>query len=125
MANPIEIVLPATSANLGPAFDAAAIAMRLHFTVRAKEAGEFTIEARGRDAGICGCVERNLVLETYAEVLADCDKTCVPLAIEVDNEIPIGKGLGSSAAARLAGIALAAHFGGLGWSDDRDTQRGH
>ncbi len=36
----------------------------------------------------------------------------------MDNEIPIGKGLGSSAAARLAGIALAAHFGGLDWSDD-------
>jgi homoserine kinase len=119
MASPIEIVLPATSANLGPAFDAAAIAMRLHYRVRAKEAPEFTIEARGRDSAICGCVERNLVLETYAEVLADCGKTCVPLAIEVDNEIPIGKGLGSSAAARLAGSALAAHFGALGWSDDR------
>ncbi|HEX3880057.1 MAG TPA: homoserine kinase, partial [Bryobacteraceae bacterium] len=92
MSKPIEIVLPATSANLGPAFDAAAIAMRLHYTVRAKEAGEFTIEARGRDAAICSTVERNLVLETYAEVLADCDKDCVPLAIEVDNEIPIGKG---------------------------------
>jgi homoserine kinase len=119
MPGPIEIVLPATSANLGPAFDAAAIAMRLHYRVRAKEASEFTIEARGRDAAICGCVERNLVLETYAEVLADCNKVCVPLAIEVDNEIPIGKGLGSSAAARLAGIALAAHFGELNWSDDR------
>jgi homoserine kinase len=119
MASPIEIVLPATSANLGPAFDAAAIAMRLHYRVRAKQAAEFTIEARGRDAAICGCVDRNLVLETYAEVLADCGKPCVPLAIEVENEIPIGKGLGSSAAARLAGIALAAHFGGLGWSDDR------
>ncbi len=119
MAQPVEIVLPATSANLGPAFDAAAIAMRLHFRVRAREAGEFTIDARGRDAAICGSVERNLVLETYAEVLADCDKICVPLAIEVENEIPVGKGLGSSAAARLAGIALAAHFGGLGWSDAR------
>jgi homoserine kinase len=122
MAKPIEIVLPATSANLGPAFDAAAIAMRLHYTVRAREASEFTIDARGRDVAICGTVERNLVLETYAEVFADCDKDCVPLAIEVDNEIPIGKGLGSSAAARLAGVALAAHFGGLGWNDDRILQ---
>ncbi len=119
MASPIEIVLPATSANLGPAFDAAAIAMRLHYTVRAKEAAEFTIEARGRDAAICGRVEGNLVLETYAGTLADCGKACVPLAIEVENDIPIGKGLGSSAAARLAGIALAAHFGGLGWNDER------
>jgi homoserine kinase len=119
MASPIEIVLPATSANLGPAFDAAAIAMRLHYRVRAREAPEFTIEARGRDPEICGCVDRNLVLETYAETLAGNCKPCTPLAIEVDNEIPIGKGLGSSAAARLAGIALAAHFGGLSWSDDR------
>ncbi len=119
MASPIEIVLPATSANLGPAFDAAAIAMRLHYTVRASEASEFTIHARGRDAAICSSVERNLVLETYAEIFADAGKDCVPLAIEVENEIPIGKGLGSSAAARLAGIALAAHFGELGWSDDR------
>lgn len=119
MPRPFEISLPATSANLGPAFDAAAIAMRLHYTVRAQEADEFTIDARGRDAAICGAVERNLVLETYAEILADHDRDCVPLAIQVDNEIPIGKGLGSSAAARLAGIALAAHFGGLEWSDDR------
>lgn len=119
MARPIEIVLPATSANLGPAFDAAAIAMSLHYTIRAREADEFTIDARGRDAAICGAIERNLVLETYAEVLADCDRIPVPLEIEVDNRIPIGKGLGSSAAARLAGIALASHFGELGWSDER------
>jgi homoserine kinase len=119
MAKPVEIVLPATSANLGPAFDAAAIAMRLHYAVRAKEAPAFTIEARGREAAICGKLERNLVLETYASVLAGCGEKCVPLAIEVDNEIPIGKGLGSSAAARLAGIALAVHFGELGWSDER------
>jgi homoserine kinase len=118
MPSPIEIVLPATSANLGPAFDAAGIAMRLHYRVRAKTARKFSIEARGRDAEICRSLERNLVLETYGQVLAAAGKALVPLAIEVDNQIPIGKGLGSSAAARLAGIALAAHFGDLGWSDD-------
>src|SRR3984885_1546692 len=115
---PIEIVLPATSANLGPAFDAAGIAMRLHFRVRAKVAREFSIEARGRDSDICRSLHRNLVLETYGEVLESAGKALVPLSIQVDNEIPIGKGLGSSAAARLAGIALAAHFGELGWTDD-------
>jgi len=41
----------------------------------------------------------------------------VPLALRVANEIPIGKGCGSSAAARLAGIALAVHFGRLRWND--------
>ena len=116
--SPLEIVLPATSANLGPAFDAAGIAMRLHFRVRAKVAREFSIEAQGRDAEICRSLQRNLVLDTYGEVLESAGKALVPLSIKVDNEIPIGKGLGSSAAARLAGIALAAHFGELGWTDD-------
>ena len=45
--------------------------------------------------------------------------TIVPLAMRLKNEIPIGKGCGSSAAARLAGIALAVHFGRLKWDDDR------
>ena len=42
-----------------------------------------------------------------------------PLALDIDNQIPIGKGCGSSAAARLAGIALAVHFGKLRWTDSR------
>jgi len=41
----------------------------------------------------------------------------LPLALKIDNDIPIGKGCGSSAAARLAGIALADHFGRLRWTD--------
>ncbi len=119
MPDPIELVLPATSANLGPAFDAAALAMRLHYRLRAAAAERFSIEARGRDAEICGRLDRNLVLETYEEVLTNRGVTVVPLAIDVENHLPIGKGLGSSAAARLAGIALAVHFGELGWTDDQ------
>jgi homoserine kinase len=42
-----------------------------------------------------------------------------PLALNINNEFPIGKGCGSSAAARLAGIALAVHFGRLKWSSSR------
>jgi homoserine kinase len=41
----------------------------------------------------------------------------VPLSLRIANDIPIGKGCGSSAAARLAGIALAVHFGRLRWTD--------
>src|SRR6202035_4882195 len=46
-------------------------------------------------------------------------KAVQALALKLENQIPIGKGCGSSAAARLAGIALAVHFGGLRWADSR------
>jgi homoserine kinase len=58
-------------------------------------------------------------LTTYHEVLREAAKPVQPLALRIDNQIPIGKGCGSSAAARLAGIALAVHFGRLKWTDSR------
>jgi homoserine kinase len=115
----LELVLPATSANLGPAFDAAALAFELFLKLRAKPADDFSITARGRDPEICGRVENHLILTTYREVLQAADKRVQPLALDIDNQIPIGKGCGSSAAARLAGIALAVHFGELRWTDSR------
>jgi len=115
----LEIVLPATSANLGPAFDAAALAFSMFLKVRAKSANEFSVRARGRDSEICSQIEKHLILTTYREVLQAEKKTVQPLALRIENQIPIGKGCGSSAAARLAGIALAVHFGRLRWSDSR------
>ena len=56
-------------------------------------------------------------MNTYREVLQPAGRAITPLALRIANDIPIGKGCGSSAAARLAGIALAVHFGRLGWSD--------
>lgn len=114
-----EITLPATSANLGPAFDAVAMALRLFLRVRAAAAGQYSICAIGRDQDTCGRLEDNLMIATYADVMKGEGKDPVPLAISIGNQIPVGKGLGSSAAARLAGIALAVQFGGLEWTDTR------
>jgi len=114
-----EIVLPATSANLGPAFDAAALAFSMFLRVRAKAANEFSITARGRDREICAQIDNHLIVTTYRGVLQAEGKPVQPLALRIENEIPIGKGCGSSAAARLAGIALAVHFGRLRWTDNR------
>jgi homoserine kinase len=116
---PFSLSLPATSANLGPAFDAAALAFALYLKLRAKPAKNFSVTARGRDQEICGQVDNHLILTTYREVLKSEGKPVQPLALTIDNQIPIGKGCGSSASARLAGIALAVHFGRLKWSDSR------
>ena len=112
-----SITLPATSANLGPAFDAAALAFDLHLKLEARVADEYSIQATGRDAAICGNLENHLILTTYREVLEAAQRPSRPLALKIVNDIPIGKGCGSSAAARLAGIALADHFGRLRWKD--------
>ncbi len=116
---PFQLILPATSANLGPAFDSAALALKLHLKVNARPADAFTIHARGRDQNICSSLERNLVLETYQDVLRQHGKEPIPLHLDIQNDIPIGKGCGSSAAARLMGVALAVHFGKLSWSSNR------
>jgi homoserine kinase len=113
----LRLSLPATSANLGPAFDAAALAMDFYINIDATEAGEFSISATGRDSAICGNLEEHLILNTYREVMQGAGRKLVPLSLSIANEIPIGRGCGSSAAARLAGIALAVHFGRLRWTD--------
>ena len=115
----IHLRLPATSANLGPGFDAAAVALDFALEIDAEPAAEFSIQASGRDAERCANLDDNLILGIYKELLLSHGRPVVPLAIRMDNGIPLGMGCGSSAAGRLAAIALAVHFGQLGWNSDR------
>lgn len=117
-AGPIRLQLPATSANLGAGFDAAAVALDFYLDVEAEAAAEFSIRAAGRDAERCAQLEDNLILGIYRTMLGENQRPVVPLAIRMVNEIPLGMGCGSSAAGRLAAIALAVHFGRLGWRDE-------
>ncbi|MGA7906406.1 MAG: homoserine kinase [Candidatus Sulfotelmatobacter sp.] len=114
-----RIVLPATSANLGPAFDAAALALKLYIKIKASPSDNFSIIATGRDREICQSLENHLILTTYRDVLQANSRPVVALSLQIENDIPIGKGCGSSAAARLAGIALANYFGRLKWTDSQ------
>jgi homoserine kinase len=116
---PFKMRLPATSANLGSGFDAAAVALNFHLEIEAQPAEEFSIAATGRDSAVCSRLEHNLLLSVYCRVLDDNGRPVRPLAIRMCNQIPLGMGCGSSAAGRLAALAMAAHFGDLGWSADR------
>jgi len=111
---PLWMRLPATSANLGPGFDALGLALGLYLTIEARVSVDdvFRIRASGRDAEQVGSLEGNLVLHTYRAVA----RGGPALELDVKNEIPLGMGCGSSAAALLAGVLLANHFGALGFT---------
>jgi homoserine kinase len=115
----LHLRLPATSANMGPGFDALALALTLYLDIEAEPARHYSIHASGRNADVCGAMDRNLLLHTYKTVLQQQHISEVPLALEVRNGIPLGMGCGSSAATRLAGVALASYFGRLGWDRGR------
>jgi homoserine kinase len=116
---PIRLKLPATSANLGPGFDTAGLALSMHLTVEAEPAAEWSIEATGRDAALCAALENNLIVETYLKAVEDAWVDAPALKLRIHNEIPLGMGCGSSAAAILAGTALMSHFSGLNFDDAR------
>jgi homoserine kinase len=115
----LHLRLPATSANVGPGFDTIALALTLALEIDARRASDFSITATGRNTEVCSSLRRNLMLDVYQKTLAANGTEVIPLALELRNDIPIGMGFGSSAVVRLAGLALANHFGGLGWSRER------
>ena len=100
-----EIAIPASAANLGPGFDAIAVALQLYLRVRVCEV--FDGSTNGLTFDLCGTP---LTGENYIErafrSLADAERLEFPsLSIEVRTDIPMKGGLGSSAAATVAGPA--------------------
>lgn len=111
--------VPASSANLGPGFDALGLALDIHLECRFRCAAELAIRARGRDSALISTGEDNLIWQTALRVAADTGKTMHPIELEIANEIPLGKGLGSSAAALTAGVVIASVMMDLGWDTER------
>ncbi len=91
----LKLRLPATSANLGPGFDAVALALSLHLEVDASNADSFSIRASGRNVDVCSALEGNLLIDTYRRTLESFDRVVSPLVLEVRNGIPLGMGCGS------------------------------
>lgn len=106
----IHLRLPATSANLGPGFDAVGLAMSLYLDIKAEASTETTIQATGRNSDVVSTLQNNLILATYRELAPNAPE----ILLTIHNDVPIGMGCGSSALALLAGVLLANHFGQLG-----------
>lgn len=91
---------PASSGNLGPGYDVIGLALGLRCVVTAQMSDEWSIEHTGAHAPMSG--EPDAVLAAAQRTVGDR-----PLAMRVDNQIPLSKGLGSSSAALVSGAAAA------------------
>jgi len=115
----VKLRVPASSANLGPGFDALGLALGLYLTCTFEPADQLTIRATGRDADRIPTGEDNLIWQTALRVARDVGDVLHPITLHIDNDIPIEKGLGSSAAALTAGVVIADQLLGLHWKPHR------
>jgi homoserine kinase len=116
--------VPASSANLGPGFDTLGLALELYLQCRFRRAPELTIRVSGRDSNQIPTGEDNLIWQTARQVVSRYGahkdlKSSDAIELIVDNDIPLGKGLGSSAAAVMAGVIIGADLAGLEWDRAR------
>lgn len=94
--------VPASSANLGPGYDVLAAALQLALEVEVEETGEFAVQAEGLDVPLD---RSNLVVKAYESL-----KPADGITFRIHSEIPLARGLGSSAAAIVAGLTAADHL---------------
>ncbi len=103
----VVVSVPATTANLGPGFDCLGLALSLHNRVEASPGPRWQITVEGEGAGLLPEDESNLVVQAMAHLARAAGRPLPPLRIAQHNAIPVGSGLGSSAAAVVAGLLAA------------------
>jgi homoserine kinase len=119
-AESLTVSAPATSANLGPGFDCLAVALDLgNAVVVQRRPGPLEVTVAGEGAGELAEDASNLFCRALATGLGSLDG----LHVECRNRIPLGRGLGSSAAAVCAGLVAANAIGGLRWTPDELLRR--
>ncbi|MGB3933975.1 MAG: homoserine kinase [bacterium] len=105
----LKIMVPATTANIGPGFDCLGMALELYNTLEIASSDEGThIQVYGEGADRLPCSENNLIYRALARSYEELNSPPPPRQLKMTNGIPLARGLGSSAAAIVAGL-LAAH----------------
>lgn len=121
----VTVAVPATSANLGPGFDALGLALELRDEVRVRVAADdeppVTVEVEGEGAATLPRDASHLVVRSTLAAFADLGMPAPRLALHCTNRIPHGRGLGSSAAAVVAGVLAARALAGAADDEGRTS----
>ncbi|MFA5141286.1 MAG: homoserine kinase [Elusimicrobiota bacterium] len=102
----VRIRIPASTSNLGPGFDVLGMALTLYNEITVERSEKLVVDIRGEGSDSLPKDARNLVVRTF--------RTLLPrpgFRFRMTNRVPLGRGLGSSAAARLGGLLAAAFLG--------------
>lgn len=100
----ILIKAPATSANLGPGFDALGLALNLWNETIITLAIEFSMHIQGEGEGKLSTGKNNLIIRAAQRLADSVGRSLPPFHVDCVNQIPLSSGLGSSAAATLTGL---------------------
>lgn len=115
----VAVTAPATVANLGPGFDALALAIDLTNEVVAETGAAPAVSVEGEGAGELPEDASNLVFRAMTYLARETGRPLPPLALRCINRIPLERGLGSSAAAVVSGLVLADRVLSTGLPPDR------
>ncbi|MDV6379414.1 homoserine kinase [Sporosarcina sp. GW1-11] len=108
-----SVTVPATTANLGPGFDHLGLALSLTMTIEVTTAPKWEVKYKDKEYAEIPTDETNLIIQTIKKVVAMYEQVVAPQKLVVSSDIPLGKGLGSSATAIAAGIEIAGELANL------------
>lgn len=120
----VEVVAPASTANLGPGFDSIGMALNLFTTVRVELAEETRLFFHSDSLAGLPTGDDNLLLQVMQKCFAEQGKELPPLHVHVWSDIPLTRGLGSSAAALAAGLVASNALLGEVYSSEDLVQLG-
>jgi len=116
----IALRVPATTANLGPGFDTLGMALSMYNYIAMAETGNgLILDVEGNGAGKVPKDASNLVYKAAAEVFKQVGYKPKGLKIKMKNNIPMARGLGSSASVIVGGMVAANHISGSKLGNDQ------
>jgi homoserine kinase len=101
------IQVPASTANLGPGFDSIGMALNRYLTLEVEKAKEWEVIPLTEEMSVFPSDESNFIIQMAIKTAGKYGRDVPPAKVKVKSEIPLARGLGSSATAIVAGIELA------------------